>query len=786
MIYGIHYLRRSLFSEGFLQIFKQGRQVICSMAKYRKQEALDYHSQGRPGKIEVVPTKPYSSQRDLTLAYSPGVADPCLEIEKNPDDAYKYTAKGNLVAVISNGTAVLGLGNIGPLASKPVMEGKGMLFKIYADIDVFDIEVDANDIDTFVQTVKAIAPTFGGINLEDIKAPECFEIERRLKEELNIPLMHDDQHGTAIISTAALINACEIAGKKLDNVKLVVNGAGASAISCARMYVAVGVNKANVTMLDSKGIITDDRDDLDDNKKFFARKKDKRETLADAMKDADVFVGLSKGNIVTSDMIRSMAKRPVVFALANPDPEIPYEEAIAARPDIIMATGRSDHPNQVNNVLGFPFIFRGALDVRATQINEEMKLAAAYAIAQLAKEPVPDDVNLAYDTRNLSFGPTYIIPKPIDGRLIATVAPAVAKAAMESGVAKTNITDWDAYRMELNNRLGLDNKLMRTVASKARQNPKRVVFGEADTYKILKAAQVVKDDGVAKPILLGDVAKINRLIEEHNLDLGDIPIIDPRSTEQEENRYRFSEMLYQKRKRRGLTQYEAKKLMQDRNYFGAMMVETGMADAMISGLTRKYGVPIKPALQCIGVQDGVKRVAGMYMISTKQGNFFFADTTMNVEPTAQELVDITVLTAQAVRQFNIVPRIALLSYTNFGSADGPLPQKVQEATAILHRDYPGLIVDGDLQANFALNNELLKEVFPFSELVGKKVNTLIFPNLASGNIAYKMMQEMGGAEAIGPILLGLKKPVHILQLGSSVREIVNMVNIAVMDAQSRK
>lgn len=756
------------------------------MAKFRKQEALDYHSQGRPGKIEVIPTKPYSSQRDLTLAYSPGVAEPCLDIEKNPEDAYRYTSKGNLVAVISNGTAVLGLGDIGPLASKPVMEGKGMLFKIYADIDVFDIEVDANDIDTFVQTVKAIAPTFGGINLEDIKAPECFEIEKRLKEELDIPLMHDDQHGTAIISTAALINACEIAGKKLSEVKLVVNGAGASAISCAKMYVAVGVNKANITMLDSKGIITDDRDGLDDNKKFFARKKDKRETLADAMKGADVFVGLSKGNVVNADMVRSMADRPVVFALANPDPEISYDEAMSARPDIIMATGRSDHPNQVNNVLGFPFIFRGALDVRATQINEAMKLAAAFSIAQLAKEPVPDDVNLAYDTRNLSFGPTYIIPKPIDSRLISTVAPAVAKAAMESGVARKSITDWDMYRMELNSRLGLDNKLMRTVTSKARQNPKRVVFTEADTYKILKAAQVVKDDGIAKPILLGDIEKIKRLIDENNLDLGDTLIIDPRSEAQEDNRYRFSEMLYQKRKRRGLTQYEAKKLMQDRNYFGAMMVETGMADAMISGLTRKYGLPVRPALQCIGVQDGVKKVAGMYMISNKQGNFFFADTTMNVEPTAQELVDITVLTAQAVRQFNIVPRIALLSYTNFGSAEGPLPEKVREAVSILHRDYPGLIVDGDLQANFALNNELLKEVFPFSELVGKKVNTLIFPNLASGNIAYKMMQELGGAEAIGPILLGMKKPVHILQLGSSVREIVNMVTIAVMDAQTRK
>jgi malate dehydrogenase (oxaloacetate-decarboxylating)(NADP+) len=756
------------------------------MAKFRKQDALDYHSQGRPGKIEVLPTKPYSSQRDLTLAYSPGVAEPCLEIEKTPEDAYKYTSKGNLVAVISNGTAVLGLGNIGALASKPVMEGKGLLFKIYADIDVFDIEVDTTNIDEFVQTVKAISPTFGGINLEDIKAPECFEIERRLKEELNIPVMHDDQHGTAIISSAALINAVEIAGKKLDKVKLVVNGAGASAISCTKMYIAVGVKKENILMLDSKGVITTDREDLDDSKKFFAVKPIGKNTLEDAMKGADIFVGLSKGNVVNQDMIRSMAKNPIVFALANPDPEIPYEDAMAARPDIIMATGRSDYPNQVNNVLGFPYIFRGALDVRANKINEEMKLAAAYAIANLAKEPVPDDVNHAYDTRNLTFGPTYIIPKPIDSRLIATVAPAVAKAAIDSGIAGRQITDWEAYKAELTNRLGRDNKLMRGLATKAKQNPKRVVFAEADTYKILKAAQVVRDEGIAKPILLGDVEKINRLIEENNLDLGDTVIIDPRDASQEDNRVRFGEMYFQKRKRRGVTLYDAKKAMLERNYFGAMMVETGMADAMISGLTRKYGVPITPALHCIGVQEGVNRVAGMYIMSTRAGNFFFADTTMNVDPTAQELVDITVLTAQAIRQFNVVPRIALLSYSNFGSAPGALPNKVTEAVSILHREYPGLIVDGDMQANFALNSELLKEQFPFSELVGKKVNTLIFPNLASGNISYKLMQEMGGAEAIGPVLIGLKKPVHILQLGSSVREIVNMVIIAVVDAQSRK
>lgn len=756
------------------------------MSKFRKQDALDYHSQGRPGKIEVVPTKPHSSQRDLSLAYSPGVAEPCLEIEKNPEDAYKYTAKGNLVAVISNGTAVLGLGNIGALASKPVMEGKGLLFKIFADIDVFDIEVDATDIDTFVNTVKAISPTFGGINLEDIKAPECFEIERRLKEELKIPLMHDDQHGTAIISAAALLNACEVAKKKLADVKIVVNGAGASAISCAKLYIAVGATKDNIMMLDSKGVLSLEREDLDEQKKYFATSNTKIKTLAEAMKDADVFVGLSKGNVVNQDMIRSMAKNPIVFALANPDPEIPYADAMAARKDIIMATGRSDHPNQVNNVLGFPFIFRGALDVRATQINEAMKLAAVYAIAQLAKEAVPDTVNLAYDSKNIVFGPEYIIPKPIDPRLIYTVAPAVAKAAMESGVAQYKITNWDAYVNELINRLGLDNKLIRNVTNKAKQNPKRVVFTEADHYKILKAAQQVADEGIAKPILLGDVEKIKKLIADNNLDLGDIPIIDPRSKSEEDRRYAFGDLFFKKRQRRGFTLYEARKIMKERNHFGAMMVESGAADAMISGLTRKYADPIRPALQIIGVQEGVSRVAGMYILNTKQGPFFFADTTMNVNPTVQELVDITVLTANSVKQFNITPRIALLSYSNFGSAEGELPNKVRDAVDLLHKNYPGMIVDGEMQANFALNNELLKEQFPFSDLVDKKVNTLIFPNLASGNIAYKLIQEMGGAEAIGPVLIGMKKPVHILQLGSSVREIVNMVTIAVIDAQAKK
>lgn len=756
------------------------------MAKFRKEDALDYHSQGRPGKIEVIPTKPYSTQRDLTLAYSPGVAEPCLEIEKNPEDAYRYTAKGNLVAVISNGTAVLGLGDIGALASKPVMEGKGLLFKIFADIDVFDIEVDTKNIDEFVNTVKNIAPTFGGINLEDIKAPECFEIERRLKEELNIPLMHDDQHGTAIISAAGLLNAVEIAGKKMDKVKLVINGAGASANSCAKMYIAVGVKKENIIMLDSKGVIHKGRTDLDQYKSFFASDNTKINTLDEAIKGADVFVGLSKGNILNQQMVQSMAKNCIVFALANPTPEISYEDAMAARKDIIVATGRSDHPNQVNNVLGFPFIFRGAMDVRATCINEEMKLAATKAIAALAKEPVPDYVNLAYGSKNLSFGADYIIPKPIDNRLISAVSSAVAKAAIDSGVAKHKITDWDAYKTSLDNRLGKDNKLMRSLANKAKSNPKRVVFTEADTYKILKAAQVVRDEGIAKPILLGNKEKILKLVEEYQLDLGDTPIIDPWLAEEETKRNDFGDMLWRKRNRSGLTQYDARKLMRDRNYFGAMMVELGQADAMISGLTRKYAAPIKPALEIIGVQDGVRKVAGLYMMITKKGPYFFADTTMNVDPTAEELADIAVLTANTVKQYNITPRIAMLSYSNFGSSRGEVPEKVIKAVKILHDNYPGLIADGDVQANFALNNNLLKEQFPFSTLVDKGVNTFIFPNLAAGNIAYKLMQELGGAEAIGPVLMGLKKPVHVLQLGSSVREIVNMIIISVLDAQNKK
>jgi malate dehydrogenase (oxaloacetate-decarboxylating)(NADP+) len=752
------------------------------MGSDSNQEALDYHSAGRPGKIEVVPTKPTSSQRDLALAYSPGVAVPCLEIEKDPESVYKYTAKGNLVAVISNGTAVLGLGNIGPAASKPVMEGKGLLFKIFSDIDVFDIEIDQTNVDDFVKTVVAISPTFGGINLEDIKSPECFEIERRLKEELRIPVMHDDQHGTAIISGAALINALEIAGKKIDKVRIVVNGAGASAISCTTLFVSLGANPENIVMVDSTGVIRTDRDHLDEHKRRFATKRNIN-TLTEAMRDADVFIGLSKGNILNAAHLQSMADSPVVFAMANPDPEITYEDAINARPDVIMATGRSDYPNQVNNVIGFPFIFRGALDVRATQINEAMKLAAVHAIAGLAKEAVPEMVNLAYNTRDIMFGKEYIIPKPLDPRLIYTVAPAVARAAIESGVAQKPITSWEEYENELKKRLGLDNKLIRVLTSKSKQNPRRVVFAEADTYKILKAAQIVREEGIANPILLGNRKRIQNLIEAHKLRLDGIPIIDPR--EETTTLDEFGKGFFEKRKRRGFTFYESRKIMQERNYYGSMMVETGQADALISGLTRNYATTIKPALSVIGTMEGVHKVAGMYIMITKNGPVFFADTTINIDPTVADIVEITLLTARAVKQFNIRPRIALLSYSNFGSSNTESAIKMRNAVEILHDDYPDLLVDGEIQANFAFNRQLLKDNFPFSDLVNGGANTLIFPNLDSGNIAYKLMQTMGAAEAIGPVLLGMKKPVHILQLGSSVREIVNMVTIAVVDAQSR-
>jgi malate dehydrogenase (oxaloacetate-decarboxylating)(NADP+) len=749
----------------------------------KKQDALDYHSQGRPGKIQVVPTKPTNSQRDLTLAYSPGVAEPCLKIADNTEDVYKYTAKGNLVAVISNGTAVLGLGNIGPEAGKPVMEGKGLLFKIFADIDVFDLELDTTNVDDFVKIVKALEPTFGGINLEDIKAPECFEIERRLKEEMKIPVMHDDQHGTAIISAAALINACELQKKKLDKVKIVVNGAGAAAISCSRLYVSLGAKLENIVMCDRTGVIRADRPDLGDLKAEFATSRDIR-TLADALKDSDVFIGLSSADCVTADMLKSMAKNPIVFAMANPNPEIAYDLAINSRKDLIMATGRSDYPNQVNNVLGFPYIFRGALDVRATSINEEMKIAAVNAIAELAKKSVPEAVIMAYNEKNIKFGKEYIIPKPNDFRLLTNVSMAVAKAAIESGVARKIITDWDAYFEELKGRLGKDDSIMRAITNTAKSDPKTVVFAEADNYKILKAAQIVKEENIAIPILLGNKAVIKQIIEESALELEGVLIIDP--FQEPERMKKYADSLYQKKQRKGITLVDATKLLRDRNYFGASMVEFGEADAMISGLTKNYASTIKPALQVIGTEEGVNRVAGMYMMMTTKGPVFFGDTTVNVDPTAEELVDLTLLLERAVRKFNIKPRIALLSYSNFGSNDGEVPQKVRKAVNILHQNHPEIVVDGEMQGNFAMNSELLKDNFPFSTLAGSPANTLVFPNLESGNIAYKLLQELGGAEAVGPILVGLKKPVHIVQLGSSVREIVNMVTIAVVDVQTKE
>ena len=750
----------------------------------RKQESLDYHKSGRPGKIEVIPTKKHSSQRDLSLAYSPGVAEPCIKISENKDDVYEYTAKSNLVAVITNGTAVLGLGDIGPEASKPVMEGKGLLFKIFADIDVFDIEVDASEVDKFVEVVKSIAPTFGGINLEDIKAPECFEIEKRLKEELDIPVMHDDQHGTAIISAAALLNALELADKKIDAIQIVINGAGAGAMSCAKLYLSLGAKKSNIIMLDSKGVIRKDRDNLTKEKAFFASDRNLN-TLDEAMNGADVFLGLSSGNIVSKEMIKSMALTPIVFALANPDPEISYNDAISVREDIIMATGRSDHPNQVNNVLGFPYIFRGALDVRATSINEEMKLAAVRSIAELTKEVVPDTVNLAYGEKVITFGPEYIIPKPLDSRLISVVAPAVAKAALESGVAQKNISNFEEYAQELNKRLGLDNKLVRRITTKAKRNPKRIVFAEAEHYKILKAAQEVKDEGIAIPILLGREGRIRQLIEDNVLDLDDVQILDPKSDEQREKRNQFGQILFEKRKRKGMTLPEAQKLMRERNYFGSMMVDQGMADAFISGISRNYPSTLRPALQIIGTEEGVDKVAGMFILNTKKGTLFLADTTININPTAEGLANIAMLTAKTVRRFNVVPRIALLSYSNFGSSMNSKVAKITEALNIINEAEPNLSVDGEIQADFALNKEKREQIFPFSDLK-ENANTLIFPNLESGNIAYKLMQEFDDVEAIGPILIGMRKPVHILQLGCSVREIVNMVTIAVIDAQTKR
>lgn len=753
--------------------------------KIRKEDALQYHAKGRPGKIQVVPTKEYNTQRDLSLAYSPGVAEPCLEIAANVENAYLYTAKGNLVAVISNGTAVLGLGDIGPEASKPVMEGKGLLFKIYADIDVFDIELNTKDVDEFVRTVKILEPTFGGVNLEDIKAPECFEIEERLKKELNIPVMHDDQHGTAIISAAAMLNALVIVKKNIEDIRIVVSGAGASAVSCTKLYLSLGATPGNIAMFDTKGHIHNGRTDLNAMKKQFATDV-AYDSLEDAMVGADLFLGLSAANIVSKDMVRSMAKDPIVLAMANPNPEIPYPDAIEAREDVIMATGRSDYPNQVNNVLGFPYIFRGALDVRATEINEAMKLAAVHALADLASKPVPDIVNLAYGETNIVFGRNYIIPKPVDPRLLTTVAPAVAKAAIETGVARKVITDWEAYEQELSSRLGRNEQLSRVILNKAKLSPKRVVFADAENLQVLKAAQQVRDEGIATPILLGNKEMILHLIDQSKLDLKDVKIIDPRAEENSEIIEAYSAKLFDKRKRKGMTPLEAKRAIYYRSYFGSMMVENGDADAFISGLTRTYPDTIRPALHVIGKQDHVNKVAGMYILLTPRGPLFFSDTTVNLDPSVNDIVEIAELTARTVERFNIQPRLALVTYSNYGSARGVDAEKMSEAAAILKKRNPDMIVEGEMQAHLAFNTELLKQHHPFSDLVDGGANTLIFPNLSASNIAYNLLKEAANLETIGPILLGLKKPVHVLQLGSSVREIVNMVAIAVVEAQLKQ
>ncbi|MCU0333472.1 MAG: NADP-dependent malic enzyme [Chitinophagaceae bacterium] len=752
----------------------------------RKEQALEYHAKGRPGKIEVVPTKEAKTQRDLSLAYSPGVAEPCKEIKADPANAYKYTAKGNLVGVISNGTAVLGLGDIGADASKPVMEGKGVLFKIFADIDVFDIEVNEKDPDKFCDIVKALEPTFGGINLEDIKAPECFYIEKRLREEMKIPVMHDDQHGTAIISSAALLNALEIQKKKIEKVRFVVNGAGAAAIACIKLYIALGARPDHFTVFDIQGVLHKGRTDLDEFKQRLAVDASKAHwTLKEAMKDADMFLGLSVGKVVTPDMVKSMAKNPVVFACANPEPEIMYDDAHAVRKDVIVATGRSDTPNQVNNVLGFPYIFRGALDVRATTINEEMKLAAVRALAELAKTAVPDIVNLAYNEKSISFGADYIIPKPLDPRLLAAVAPAVAKAAMDSGVAQSPITNWDNYEIELNRRLGLDNQLFRVLGMKARKDPRHVIFAEADNIKVLKAAEICLEEGICFPILMGEERKINRLAEQNGVSLEGMTIIDPKQDNYDDKRQEYGEQFFALRGRKGFNNYEAVKAMKDRMYFGCMMLKNGEADALIAGPSRDYSGLIRPALQTIGTEEGVKKIAGMYILLTKQGPLFLADATVNFTPTAEEIADITQMVAKEVRSFNIQPRIALLSYSNFGSSNTPEARLMANARQILKSRDSKLVVDGEMQGILAFNKEILRENYPFSELVDQEVNTLIFPNLSSGNIAYNLLKEVGGADAIGPVLLGMKKPVHVLQLGSTVRSIVNMTLIAVIDAQMK-
>ena len=752
------------------------------MAKITKEAALLYHSQGKPGKIEVVPTKPYRTQTDLSLAYSPGVAEPCLEIEKNPQDAYKYTAKGNLVAVISNGTAVLGLGDIGAMAGKPVMEGKGLLFKIYGGIDVFDIEVNEKDPEKFIEAVKAIAPTFGGINLEDIKAPECFEIERRLKEELDIPVMHDDQHGTAIISAAGLLNALEVAGKKIEDVKIVVNGAGAAAISCTKLYEALGATHENIIMLDSKGVITSDREKLDDTKRYFATDRRDIHTLEEAIQGADVFLGLSKGNVLSQDMIRSMASQPIVFALANPVPEISYEDAMAARPDVLMSTGRSDYPNQINNVIGFPYIFRGALDVASTAINEEMKLAAVHAIANLAKQPVPDVVNEVYHVNNFTFGPDYFIPKPVDPRLITEVSMAVAKAAMDSGVARKPITDWEAYRQHLKELMGQESKLTRQLYDTARRDPQRVVFAEGIHPTMLKAAVEAKSEGICHPILLGNDEAIGKLAKELDLSLEGIEIVNLRHPNEASRRERYARILAEKRARQGANFQEANDKMFERNYFGMMMVETGEADAFITGLYTKYSNTIKVAKEVIGIRPEFKHFGTMHILNSKKGTYFLADTLINRHPDTDTLVDIAKLSKTTVEFFNHTPVMAMLSYSNFGSDNEGSPAKVHEAVDIMQREYPDLAIDGEMQVKYAMNNAARDEKYPFTRLVGKDVNTLIFPNLSSANATYQLLQSMEETEVIGPIQMGLNKPIHFTDCEASVRDIVNITAIAVIDA----
>ncbi len=749
----------------------------------KRREALLYHAKPTPGKISVVPTKPYASQRDLSLAYSPGVAEPCLEIAKDVKNVYKYTAKGNLVAVISNGTAVLGLGDIGPEASKPVMEGKGLLFKIFADIDVFDIEVDTKDIDAFVETVKNIAPTFGGINLEDIKAPESFEIERRLKEELNIPVMHDDQHGTAIISAAGLLNALELAGKEIDKIKLVVSGAGSAALACANLYLQLGVKAENIIMFDKDGVLSTDRTDLLEVQKQYA-KDAKGLTLAEAVKGADMFLGLSAPNVLSADMLLTMAANPIVFAMANPVPEIDYELAIATREDVIMATGRSDKPNQVNNVLGFPFIFRGALDVKATKINEEMKMAAVYALANLAKETVPEQVNIAYGEKKLIFGKDYILPKPFDPRLITEIPPAVAKAAMESGVATEPITDWDKYKDELNDRMGSDNKMVRLLINRAKTDPKRIIFAEADSLDVLKAAQIVSEEGIGFPILLGNKEVILELKEEIGFD-AEVTIIDPKSQEMDGKREAYATLLWEERKRNGITLIDANKMMRERNYFASMMVRQGDADALVTGYSRSYPTVVKPILEMMDKAPGVHKIATANMMLTERGPLFLADTAINPDPTAEEVAHIAYMTDKTMRMFGLNPAIALVSYSNFGSSHTPSSKKMNKAVKMLHQNYPEMIVDGEIQADFALNPDMLKSKFPFSKLVDQKVNALVFSNLDAANITYKHMKELNKSTSIGPIIMGLEQPVHIFQLGARVDEMVNMAAVAVVDAQEK-